>query len=133
MLAEKEELFDHASTWKGRHVAAACLLSRRSGAAVVVASAYSPTVHTLQDELWEDIHCYTYRQRLPCNPQGRRLTEWRWQSCQFWDVLALLGMAEMGPADCRFTWRGPTSQSRLDRFLCSSELLAAFLWWRCLP
>ena len=35
-------------------------------------------------------------------------------------------MAEMGLADCQFTWRGPTSQSRLDRFLCSPELLAAF-------
>ena len=32
----------------------------------------------------------------------------------------------MGPSDRRFTWRGPTSQSRLDRFLCSIELLDRF-------
>ena len=32
----------------------------------------------------------------------------------------------MGPLDRRFTWRGPTSQSRLDRFLCSIEQLDRF-------
>ena len=65
LLAWKEELFDQASTWKGQHVAAACLLNRRSGAAVVVASAYGPTVHTLRDELWEDIDCYMGSTRRP--------------------------------------------------------------------
>ena len=45
-------------------------------------------------------------------------------STQFREVLAQLGLTEMGPSDWRFTWRGPTSQSRLDRFLCSIELLA---------
>ena len=46
-------------------------------------------------------------------------------SSQFWDIIALLGIAEMGPTNCRFTWRGPSTQSRLDCFLCSPELLAA--------
>ena len=32
----------------------------------------------------------------------------------------------MGPSDNRFTWRSQISQSRLDRFLCSTELLALF-------
>ena len=32
----------------------------------------------------------------------------------------------MGPTDRRFTWRGPTTQSRLDRFKCSLELKESF-------
>ena len=32
----------------------------------------------------------------------------------------------MGPTDRRFTWRGPTTQSLLDWFLCSLELLESF-------
>ena len=47
-------------------------------------------------------------------------------SSQFRDVITSLGMTEMGPSDQRFTWRGPTTQSRLDRFLCTNELLDAF-------
>ena len=37
-------------------------------------------------------------------------------------MLANLGLGEVGPTDRRFTWRGPTSQSRIDRFLYSPEL-----------
>ena len=55
LLAWKEEIFDQVSTWKGRHVAAACFLNRRNGTAVVVASVYCPTVQALREELWEDI------------------------------------------------------------------------------
>ena len=47
-------------------------------------------------------------------------------SAQFREVLAQLGLAEMGPSDRRFTWRGSTSQSWLDRFLCSIKLLDRF-------
>ena len=47
-------------------------------------------------------------------------------SAQFREVLAQQGLAEIGPSDRRFTWRGPTSQSRLDCFLCSIEMLANF-------
>ena len=125
--------------WKGRHVAAACLLNRRSGTAVVVASVYSPTVQTLWEEFWEDIRLlygvypetqiligsdFNVHLRADDRPNGGGGRDPG--SSQFLDVIALLGMAEMGPADCQFTWRGPTSQSPLDRFLCSSELLAAF-------
>ena len=41
-------------------------------------------------------------------------------------MLAQQGLVEVGPSDQRFTWRGLTSQSRLDRFLCCIELLASF-------
>ena len=47
-------------------------------------------------------------------------------SSQFREVIASLGMTEMGASDQRFTWRGPTTQSRLDHFLCTTELLDAF-------
>ena len=45
---------------------------------------------------------------------------------QFREVLAQVGLAEMGPSNQRFTWRGLTSQFQLDWFLCSTELLALF-------
>ena len=38
----------------------------------------------------------------------------------------MLSLVEMGPMDRRFTWSGQSSQSRLNLFLCSVELLAAF-------
>ena len=47
-------------------------------------------------------------------------------SRQFRDIITELGMAEMRPSDRRFTWKGPTTQSRLDRFLCSTDLLIAY-------
>ena len=43
-------------------------------------------------------------------------------SARFRETLAHLGLGEIGPADQRFTWHGPTSQSRIDRFLYSLEL-----------
>ena len=43
-------------------------------------------------------------------------------SACFKEVLAQLSLGELGPADQRFTWRGPTSQSRIDRLLYSPEL-----------
>ena len=47
-------------------------------------------------------------------------------SAQFREVLAQQGLEEIGLSDRRFTWKGPASQSRLDRFLCSIELLTSF-------
>ena len=50
-------------------------------------------------------------------------------STEFRDVLARAGLQEMGTSDCLFTWRGstnPMARSRLDRFLCSVEMLEAF-------
>ena len=43
LLALKEDLFDYLSTWRGRHVAAARLKSRRDGTSFAVASMYGPT------------------------------------------------------------------------------------------
>ena len=43
-------------------------------------------------------------------------------STRFREVLAQLGLGELGPADRRFTWHRPSSQSRIDRFLYSPEL-----------
>ena len=50
-------------------------------------------------------------------------------STQFRAVLAQTGLQEMGPSDRRFTWRASTdsmTRLRLDRFLCSVELLDLF-------
>ena len=47
-------------------------------------------------------------------------------SFQFREVLDLRSLTKIGPLDRRFTWSGQSSQLRLDRFLCSVELLAAF-------
>ena len=44
------------------------------------------------------------------------------RSAHFRETLAHLGLGEMGPADQRFTWHGPTMQSRIDHFLYSPEL-----------
>ena len=59
------------------------------------------------------------------------LTAWGGGGCnpgsaQLKDVLNQCGLQEMGPTDRRFTWRGPTTQSRLDRFLCSLEWMESF-------
>ena len=55
LLAWKEEIFDHLSTWRGLHVAAAHLKSRRNGTPFVVASVYDPTHPGRREELWEDL------------------------------------------------------------------------------
>ena len=49
-----------------------------------------------------------------------------WGSVQFRDTLSRLGLIAMGPSNCRFTWRGSASQSRIDRFLCSTTLIDDF-------
>ena len=55
ILAWKEELFDRASTWTGRHLVAARLINRRDGFDFVVASAYGPTTAALRSEMWDDL------------------------------------------------------------------------------
>ena len=100
------------------------------------ASAYGPTIPTVWGELWEDLIqlCVAFP-NLPTliggdfnetlaaadgpNDAGGRDQG----SARFREVLAQLGLGEMGPTDKRFTWRGPTSQSRIDRFLYTPELL----------
>ena len=48
---------------------------------------------------------------------------------EFRDFLSGAALQEMGPQDCNYTWRsevGLSYRSRLDRFLCSVELLERF-------
>ena len=51
LLAWKEDLFDQLSTWRGRHVAAARLKSRRDETFFVVASEYGSTHPSKREEL----------------------------------------------------------------------------------
>ena len=139
ILAWKEVIFDRAETWLGRHVVAARLVNRMDGSAVVTTSAYVPSATTLRGELWEDLVqlCRAFPDTpiliggdfnvtlaVADRPNGAGGRDPR--SAEFREVLAQLGLVELGPSDRRFTWRGPTSQSRLDRFLCSIELLDRF-------
>ena len=137
LLAWKEEFFDLLSTWKGRHVAAAQLKHRKDGTCIVVASAYGPSISGRREELWEDLRQLhgTFDSAPMLIGGDFNVTLWPDDrpdggggrdpgSSQFREVLALLGLADMGPQDRRYTWNGPASQSRLDRFLCSTELLA---------
>ena len=55
MLAWNAVLFDRITEWLGRYVVAACLICRANGLHFVFASAYGPTVPTVQGELWEDL------------------------------------------------------------------------------
>ena len=55
ILAWKEELFDRASTWTGRHLVVAHLVNRKDGFSAVVASTYGPTVAALRSKLWDDL------------------------------------------------------------------------------
>ena len=139
LLAWKEELFDHLCTWRGRHVAAAHLKSRKDGTPFVVASVYGPTHPGRCEELWEDLRQlhrvfpetpmliggdFNVTLRVNDRPNGRGGRDPSY--AQFRELLDSLSLAEMGPLDRRFTWSGQSSQSRLDRFLCSVEMLAAF-------
>ena len=55
ILAWKEAIFDKSETWLGRHVAAARLVYRTDGNAIVMASAYGPSTPSRRGELWEDL------------------------------------------------------------------------------
>ena len=139
LLAWKEEIFDHLSTWRGLHVAAAHLKSRRDGTPFVVASVYGPTHPGRREELWEDLRQlhgafpetpmliggdFNVTLRASDRPNGGGGRDPG--SAQFRDLIDTLSLAEMGPLDRRFTWSGSSSQSRLDCFLCSVEMLAAY-------
>ena len=121
-LAWKEEIFDHLSTWRGRHVAAAHLKSRRDGTPFVVASVYGPTHPGRREELWEDLRQlhgafpetpmliggdFNVTLRASDRPNGGGGRDPG--SAQFRDLIDTLSLAEMGPLDRRFTWSGPSS------------------------
>ena len=120
-------------------MAPAHLKSRRDGTPFVVASVYGPTHPGKREELWEDLRQLhgafpetmmliggdfnvTLRTNDRPNDGGGRDPS----SAQFRELIDSLSLAEMGPLDWRFTWRGQSSQSRLDRFLCSVEMMAAY-------
>ena len=141
-LAWRDNDFEKREEWRGRHVMAAFLTRRIDGRSWVVASAYGPHSLAQQLELLEDLV------ELATKFQGTRLIiggdfnitleaadrpnglgRQDSGSSQFRAVLAQTGLQEMGPSDQRFTWRASTDSrawSRLDRFLCSVELLDLF-------
>ena len=138
-LAWKEATFDKSETGLGRQVVAARLVYRTIGSSIVIASASGPSIPSRRGKLWEDLAqlCRAFPDTpiliggdynvtlaaddRPNGAGGRDLG-----LAQFREVLAQQGLAKIGPFDQRFTWKGPSSQSRLDRFLCSIELLARF-------
>ena len=105
----------------------------------VVASVYSPAHPGKREELWEDLRQLhgafpetmmliggdfnvTLRANDRPNGGGGRDPG----SAQLRELIDSLSLAEMGPLDRRLTWSEKSSKSRLDRFLCSVEMLAAY-------
>ena len=128
------------TTWQGCHIAAAKLVARADGSHLVATSAYGPTAVLRREELCEDLRqlCTSFSGSpliidgdfnitlvLEDRPNG--LGGCDPGLAQLRLLLAHYGLQEMGPADRCFMLRGPTSQSRLDRFLCSIEMLERFL------
>ena len=137
LLARNEGQFELISVWTGRHIAAARLAVRADGSQLIVASAYGPRVAQRRGELGEDISqlCLLFIEvpiliggdlNVTITPEDRPYGGCDPGSAQFRDVLNQCGHQEMGPTDRRYTQRGPTTQSRLDRFLCSIELMGSF-------
>ena len=141
-VAWRDEDHEKLEEWRGRHMVAARLSQRLDGLIWVATSAYGPHSLVRQTELWEDLlELATVFQGTPLiiggdfnvtleaayRPYG--LGGQDPGSTQFRDVLAQMGLQEMGAADRRFTWRGSTesmARSRLDRFLCSVKMLDLF-------
>ena len=138
-LAWKETFFALQAECRGRHLVAACLMNRADGRYYVFASAYNPSISIARGELWEDLiqMCETFpshpvliggdfkvtlaAEDRPNGMGGRDLG-----SVQFRDTLFRLDLVAIGPSNHRFTWGGPASQSRIERFLCSPALIDVF-------
>ena len=118
---------------------AARLVNRTDGVAIVMVSAYGPSISARRGELWANLVqlCGAlletpiligsdFNVTLVVDDRPNRAGGRYSGSTLFRKVLAQLGLAEMGPSDSRFTWRSQISQSRQDRFLCYTELLALF-------
>ena len=127
LLAWKASNFDQEMTWRGRHIVAARLSCRADGRHLVIASAYGPGIPTNRGELWEDLFllCRAFPNMplliggdfdvaLDAKDQPNDMGGLDPGSARFREVLAQLRLGELGPADRRFTWRGPMSQSRID-------------------
>ena len=110
---------------------------------IVVASVYGLVYANRRERLWEELDEVVVRfHDTPIlfggdfnvmlvaddRPDG---TGGRDQGAEeFWEFLERAALHEMGPRDCNYTWRseaGPSYRSRLDRFLCSVELMERFL------
>ena len=135
LLVWKASVFSQEMVWRGRHIVAVRVGCRVDDRHLVIASAYDLATPTNWGELWEDLTllCRTFPNMplLFVEDFNMTLAAVDWPndmggldpgSARFKEVLAYLGLGEMGPTDWRFTWRGPTSQSKIDRFLYSSEL-----------
>ena len=135
MLAWKASSFDQEATWRGRHIVAARLSYREDDRHLVIASAYGPAIPTNRGELWEDLLqlCRAFPNMplliggdfnvtLDAEDRPNDMGGLDSGSARFREVLPQLGLGELGPVDQRFTWRGPTSQSRIDWFLYSPEV-----------
>ena len=139
LFAWKETRFALQTAWRGQHVAAACLTSWADDRHIVFASVYGPSISTSQGELWEDMiqMCETFPNHpvlirgdfnvtLEAEDRSNGIGGRDPGSVQFRKTLLRLCLIEMGPSDRRFTWRGPSLQSRINRFLCSPSLADAF-------
>ena len=141
VIAWNEGLYEKEEVWDGQFVAAA-KLTRSDVLKIVVASVYGPVYANRRGRLWEELDEVVDRfQDIPLlfggdfnvtlvandRPDG---TGGRDQgSEEFWEFLARAALQEMGPQDCNYTWHseaGPSYRSRLDRFLCSVELMERF-------
>ena len=135
LLAWKALNSDQEMTWRGRHIVAARLLCLADGRHLIIASAYGPAIPTNWGELWEDLFLLCraflnmplliggdFNVTLDAEDRPNDMGGSDPGLARFREVLAQLGLGELGPANRRFTWRGPTSQSRINRFLYSPEL-----------
>ena len=135
MAPWKASSFDQEMTWRGHHIVAARLSCRANNRHLVIASAYGPAIPTNRGELWEDLLqlCRAFSNMplliggdfnvtLDAEDRPNDMGDLDPGSARFREVLAQLGLGELGPGDRRFTWSGPTSQSRINRFLYSPEL-----------
>ena len=122
LLAWKMSVFNQEMVRRGRHIVAACLACRADDHHLVIASAYGPAIPTNRGELCEDL-TQLYRAfpntsllisedfnvMLAAKDQPNNMGGLDPGSICFKEVLAHLGLDELGPMDRRFTWRGPTS------------------------
>ena len=143
LIAWNEGLYDKEDLWDGQFVAAVKLSRRSDGLEVVVTSVYGPVYANRWERLWEELDevvdrfngtpllfggDFNVTLEVDDRPDGAGGRDQG--SEEFWDFLSRATLREMGPQDSRYTWRseaGPSYRSRLDRFLCSVELLERFL------
>ena len=142
MIAWNEGLYDKEEVWDGQFGVAVKLSRRSDGLKVVVTSVYGPVYANRRERLWEELDEVVARfndtlllfggdfnmtlvaDDRPDGAGGRDQG-----SEEFWNFLARAALQDMGPQDCNYTWcseAGPSYRSRLDRFLCSVELLERF-------